>query len=50
MGLWLEWSKYNLPTGKTVDDVKNLVATNVYLWPSIARVHGYRGRGRRAWV
>jgi len=30
MGLWWEWSKYTLPSGKTVDDVKNLVATNPY--------------------
>ena len=28
MGLWWEWSKYTLPSGKTVDDVKTLVATN----------------------
>jgi len=30
MGLWWEWSKYTLPSGKTIDDVKNLVATNPY--------------------
>jgi len=28
MGFWWEWSKYTLPSGKTVDDVKTLVATN----------------------
>ena len=28
MGLWWEWSKYTLPSGKTVDDVKTLIATN----------------------
>ena len=28
MGLWWEWSKYTLTSGKTVDDVKNLVVTN----------------------
>lgn len=40
MGLWWEWSKYNLPSGKTVDDVKNLVATNeFYGLPSL----GYTG-------
>jgi hypothetical protein len=52
MGLWWEWSKYNLPSGKTVDDVKNLVATNVYYGlPSLgytdievgADVHGVKG-------
>jgi len=52
MGLWWEWSKYNLPSGKTVDDVKNLVATNVYYGlPSLgytgievgADVHGVNG-------
>ncbi len=30
MGLWWEWSKYTLPSGKTVDDVKNLIATNTW--------------------
>jgi hypothetical protein len=40
MGLWWEWSKYSLPSGKTVDDVKNLVATNTfYGLPSL----GYTG-------
>jgi hypothetical protein len=40
MGLWWEWSKYTLPSGKTVDDVKNLVATNAYYGlPSL----GYTG-------
>ena len=52
MGLWWEWSKYNLPSGKTVDDVKNLVATNVYYGlPSLeytdiavaADMHGFKG-------
>jgi hypothetical protein len=28
MSFYWEWSIYNLPSGKTVDDVKNLVATN----------------------
>jgi hypothetical protein len=37
MGLWWEWSKYTLPSGKTVDDVKNLVATNTsYGLPSLS--------------
>lgn len=36
MGLWWEWSNYTLPSGKTVDDVKNLVASNTsYGLPSI---------------
>lgn len=40
MGLWWQSSKYNLPKGKTVDDVKNLVATNTsYGLPSL----GYTG-------
>ncbi len=52
MGLWWEWSKYNLPSGKTIDDVKNLVATNAYYGlPSLgytgiavgADVHGSKG-------
>ncbi|HTV54441.1 MAG TPA: hypothetical protein VMI06_05950 [Terriglobia bacterium] len=52
MGLWWEWSKYTLPSGKTVDDVKNLVATNTsYGLPSLgytdikvaADVHGSKG-------
>jgi hypothetical protein len=30
MGLWWEWSKYALPSGKTVDEVKDLVATNMF--------------------
>jgi hypothetical protein len=30
MGLWWEWKKYTLPSGKTVNDVKNEVATNAY--------------------
>jgi hypothetical protein len=30
MGLWWEWSTYTLPSGKTIDDVKNLVATNTF--------------------
>jgi len=51
MGLWWEWSKYTLPSGKTVDDVKNLVATNAsYGLPSLgytdievtADVHGLK--------
>jgi hypothetical protein len=52
MGLWWEWSRYNLPSGKTVDDVKNLVATNTsYGLPSLGYtdiavgtdVHGTKG-------
>ena len=54
MGFWWEWSKYTLPSGKTVDDVKNLVATNTYYGlPSsllgytdikvAADVHGVKG-------
>ena len=52
MGLWWEWSKYTLPSGKTVDDVKTLVASNVYDGlPSLgytgiaiaADVHGSKG-------
>jgi hypothetical protein len=52
MGLWWEWSTYNLPSGKTIDDVKNLVATNPYYGlPSLgytgiavaADVHGVKG-------
>ncbi len=40
MGLWWEWSVYALPSGKTIDDVKNLVATNTfYGLPSL----GYTG-------
>ena len=36
MGLWWKWSKYTLPSGKTVDDVKNLIATNTsYGLPSL---------------
>jgi hypothetical protein len=52
MGLWWEWSTYALPSGKTVDDVKNLVATNTfYGLPSLgytdiavgSDVHGVKG-------
>ena len=51
MELWWEWSKYTLPSGKTVNDVLNLVATNVsYGLPSLgygdiavaADVHGQK--------
>jgi len=37
MGLWWEWSRYTLPSGKTIDDVKNLIATNTsYGLPSLS--------------
>jgi hypothetical protein len=51
MGLWWEWSKYTLPSGKTVDDV-NLVATKAFYGLSslgytdikaAADVHGSKG-------
>jgi hypothetical protein len=40
MGLWWEWQKYKLPSGKMVDDVKNLVADNTQ-WglPSLGYTH-----------
>ena len=28
MGLWWHWDKYKLPSGKTIHDVLNLIATN----------------------
>lgn len=30
MGLWWQSTKYTLPSGKTIDEVKNEVATNAY--------------------
>ncbi len=30
MGLWWAWSKYTVPSGKTTDDVKTLIATNTF--------------------